>query len=201
MPRIITGKAKGTRLLVPAGTFLRPTSGRTKEALFSILDLKVEGARLLDLFSGSGQMALEALSRGASEAVLIEGNKKAQAAIRTNLERTRLTGARLLFGDYRTGLETLISEERTFDLIYVDPPWAEAGRILPRLAEKLPPLLDPSGLLILESEGPPPPFFEGPLDLLRSCQYGTGVLSFYQFKPDSREFSASTKQGDRDADK
>lgn len=188
MPRIITGTAKGTRLAVPAGSACRPTSGRAKEALFSLLGARVPEARVLDLFAGSGQIALEALSRGASEAVLIEKDRLALKAIRTNIERTGLGGgARLLAGDYRSRLSFLKKAGEHFDIIYVDPPWRLVADLWESLEDLLLPLLAPEGVIILESdksqglEGLP----GKALTRVRSCQYGTGVLSFYQFKAGS----------------
>ncbi len=185
MPRIITGKAKGTKLVTPAGSACRPTSGRTKEALFSLLGSRVEGARLLDLFAGSGQIALEALSRGAAEAVLIERDRLALKAIKTNIQKTGLSkGARLLAGDYRGRLKQLKRAGESFDIIYVDPPWRRSAGIWKAMEDLLLPLLLPDGMIILESdktdglEGLP----DTALTLVRSCQYGSGVLSFYQFK-------------------
>ncbi len=185
MPRIISGKAKGVKLVMPAGLTCRPTPGRTKEALFSILGSRVEGARVLDIFAGSGQIALEALSRGASRAVMIENNRKALAAIYENIRRTKLgEGAVVLPGDYRSRLERLVRQKNLFDLIYLDPPWPQAADLLRLRAEKLAALLEEDGILIVETDGEElaANLFSPPLAWLRSCQYGRGVLSIYQFQ-------------------
>ncbi len=186
MARIITGKARGVRLVMPRGDCCRPTPGRTKEALFSILGDRVEGSRFLDVFAGSGQIGLEALSRGAVGAVMIERDRSSLAAIRENLRRTGLLeGARILAGDSRRRIESLAREGTVFDLIYLDPPWREAEALLQAMAPALATLLGPDGLLVVETDGQTPPadLFAPLLTWRRSCQYGTGVLSFYQFQP------------------
>ncbi|NLA95892.1 MAG: 16S rRNA (guanine(966)-N(2))-methyltransferase RsmD [Clostridiaceae bacterium] len=187
MPRIITGKARGVKLVMPAGALCRPTPGRTKEALFSILAGRVEGARVLDVFAGSGQVALEALSRGAREAVMIENDHKALAAIAENIRPTKLEeGAVILAGDYRSQLKRLARQQDRFDIIYLDPPWRHAADLLRQKADLLFALLESSGMLIIETDGEllPQKLFDPVLSWLRSCQYGAGMLSFYQFKPD-----------------
>lgn len=187
MPRIITGKAKGVKLVMPASATCRPTPGRTKEALFSILASRMEGSRVLDVFAGSGQIALEALSRGAREAVMVESNRKALAAIAENIRRTKLEeGAVVLPGDYRSQLRRLARQADRFDVIYLDPPWRHAADLLRQTAEPLLALLEPSGILVIETDGESLPhnLFDPILSWSRSCQYGAGMLSFYQFKPD-----------------
>ncbi len=187
MPRIITGKARGVKLVMPDVAACRPTPGRTKEALFSILAGRVEGARVLDVFAGSGQIALEALSRGALQAVMIESDRKALAAIAENIRRTKLEeGAVVLPGDYRSRLRRLARLADRFDIIYLDPPWRHAADLLRQMAEPLVALLESSGILVIETDGVllPQNLFDPLLSWSRSCQYGAGMLSFYQFKPD-----------------
>ncbi len=184
MPRIIAGKAKGTRLLAPPGDSCRPSSDRLKEALFSIIGDRILGARVLDLFAGTGQIGLEALSRGAREAVMVEKDRRTLEVLRTNLARTRLEeGARILAGDYRARLRSLVKAGESFDLIYLDPPWQLVADLAGELSRSLIPLLAPDALLILESEGQKAadPLSGPSLTQLRSCQYGSGMLSFYQF--------------------
>ena len=183
MPRIIAGKAKGTRLLAPPGDSCRPSSDRLKEALFSIIGDRILGARVLDLFAGTGQIGLEALSRGAREAVMVEKDRRTLEVLRTNLARTRLEeGARILAGDYRARLRSLVKAGESFDLIYLDPPWQLVAELAGELSRSLIPLLAPDALLILESEGQKAadPLSGPSLTQLRSCQYGSGMLSFYQ---------------------
>ncbi|MEG1849742.1 MAG: RsmD family RNA methyltransferase, partial [Oscillospiraceae bacterium] len=91
--RVITGTAKGRKLLAPEGLDTRPTSDMAKEAIFSILQFELEGALVLDLFAGSGQLGIEALSRGARGAIFIDSSREAQATILSNLDKTGLRAA------------------------------------------------------------------------------------------------------------
>lgn len=122
MTRIVAGKAGGRRLRVPpAGT--RPTSDRVREAMFSAIDarLDLDGARVLDLYAGSGAFALEALSRGAAAALLVESDRKAAAVIRGNIAGLALPGARLRVGSVAPVLAGGGAGE--FDLVFSDPPY------------------------------------------------------------------------------
>ncbi len=123
MPRIIAGLARGIRLEAPDGTDTRPTADNRKEAIFSSIQFELPGARFLDLFSGCGACGLEALSRGAAEAVLVENAPGAAACIRNNIRKTRLTGARLVASDVLAALELLHREGKEFDIIFLDPPY------------------------------------------------------------------------------
>src|SRR5213080_2602328 len=113
--RIVAGSRKGARIFAPKGHDTRPTSDRVREAAFNLIG-PVEGASVLDLYAGSGAMGLEALSRGASKAVFVESDRDACRAIERNLEKLRLTGARVVCGD---ALSFLASESRTYGLILV----------------------------------------------------------------------------------
>lgn len=124
MMRIITGKARGVRLATLSGEHTRPTSERAKEAVFSMLQFEIQGKEVLDLFSGSGQMGLEALSRGARHAVLCDSAREAVEVIRKNAEKTRLLSlCEILCMDYRLALRSLRRKCR-FDLVFLDPPYA-----------------------------------------------------------------------------
>ena len=122
MMRIITGSARGAKLQAPAGETTRPTSERTKEAVFSMLQHSLEGRRVLDLFAGSGQMGLEAVSRGAAEAVLVDIDKAALAAIRANVAHTRLTDlVRVVSADALSYVRAY--RGAPFHLVFLDPPY------------------------------------------------------------------------------
>ena len=124
MMRIITGSARGTRLATLAGEATRPTAERVKEAVFSMLQSKIPSAHVLDLFAGSGQMGLEALSRGACHAIFCDSAKEALAVTRANAEKTRLSDRASFFcADARTLLRRMKGEE-PFDLVFLDPPYA-----------------------------------------------------------------------------
>lgn len=119
--RVITGTARGRKLKEPEGMEIRPTTDRVKEALFSVIQFEIEGRRVLDLFGGTGQMGIEALSRGAAHCTFVELRKDAAAIIRENLETTRLADrATVLQGDY---LAFLTRNQEKFDFIFLDPPY------------------------------------------------------------------------------
>ena len=119
--RIITGSARGVSLYTLAGDNTRPTSERTKEAVFSMLQFEIEGRRILDLFAGSGQMALEALSRGASFAVLVDRSREAVGVIEKNVTKTKMTDkCRVICMD---SLDYLKKQTDLFDIIWLDPPY------------------------------------------------------------------------------
>lgn len=182
MPRIITGKARGIPLIAPPGQYTRPTADKTKEALFSIIASEVVHARFLDLYAGTGQVGLEALSRGAALAVLVEKDRSAVAAIRANRDKTRLEeGCRILQMDVARALQILRSEGQTFDIVFLDPPYALAAESLMKLAPALADgLVRPGGSVILEHDSTlVPPSNVTNLQLRRSCKYGTAMLSFY----------------------
>ena len=182
MPRIISGLAGSVPLQTPKGQLTRPTSDKTKEALFSIISSRMPARGFLDLFSGSGQMGLEAASRGCSPVVLIEKSNDCVNIIRKNSEKTRLAErVTLLPGDVRKWIRKLLSDEQVFEIIFIDPPYDQALAVFEEMASDLAGLLRSDGLLILEhnaaDESPP---IVMNLKRSRRCQYGTAMLSFYQ---------------------
>ena len=121
--RVITGKARGIVLKTPEGMATRPTADRVKEALFSIIQFEIPAARVLDLFGGTGQLGIEALSRDAKSAVFVDEREDACRLIRENLKRTKLEAqARVVRSDYLAFLKTCRDK---FDIILLDPPYAE----------------------------------------------------------------------------
>ena len=136
-PRVISGEAGGRRLTVPPNG-VRPTADRVKESVFSALGTRLAGARVLDLYAGTGSLAIEALSRGAAMAVLVERDREALAAIAANLAATGVGPGRIVRGDVATVLGGPPPPEAPFDLVLADPPYelgdeAVAG-VLGRLA-------------------------------------------------------------------
>jgi len=126
--RVIAGTAKGMRLRAPRGEAVRPTSDMVREAIFDILGEAPVGARVLDLFAGTGALAIEALSRGAEEAVLVERSARCLAFIRDNLAHTRLAErARLIHGDVFREVPKLDLAGEQFDLVLADPPYREGA--------------------------------------------------------------------------
>lgn len=121
--RVITGKARGVVLSTPKGMHTRPTSDRVKEALFSIIQFDIPTARVLDLFGGTGQLGIEALSRNAKYAVFVDEREDACKLIRENLRKTRLEeSAKVVRSDYAAYLRSC---KEKFDIIFLDPPYAE----------------------------------------------------------------------------
>lgn len=121
--RVITGKARGVQLKTPDGMLTRPTTDRVKEALFSIINFEIPGAKVLDLFGGTGQLGIEALSRGAKSAVFVDAREEACKLIRENLKRTKLEqDAAVVRSDY---LDYLGRCREQFNIIFLDPPYAE----------------------------------------------------------------------------
>lgn len=153
MMRIITGRARGVRLATLEGEATRPTAERTKEAVFSMLQNDLADRRVLDLFAGSGQMALEALSRGSGEATLVDRSPEAIRIIEQNAVKTKLReGCRIVQNDCMTFIRSLHGER--FDLVFLDPPYA-AGLIpgtLRGLYEAG--ALGPGCILVCESAAP-----------------------------------------------
>lgn len=121
--RVITGKARGTVLKTPDGNATRPTADRVKEAVFSMLQFEIQGAAVLDLFGGTGQLGIEALSRGAGSAVFVDASEAACRLIAENLKRTKLQDqGTVVRSDYLVYLKRC-SEK--FDIVFLDPPYAE----------------------------------------------------------------------------
>jgi 16S rRNA (guanine966-N2)-methyltransferase len=177
--RIVAGLAKGRRLAAPAdGT--RPTSDRAREALFNSLatQLELEGARVLDLYAGTGAVGLEALSRGAAEAVLVESNRAALAVLRRNVQTVGLPGAAVVGRSVASYLRTV--PERPFALVFADPPYdlgdEELADVLAALAQ--PGLLAPGAWVVVEraARGGPPGWPAGLITPDRERRYGDGVL-------------------------
>jgi 16S rRNA (guanine(966)-N(2))-methyltransferase RsmD len=122
--RIIGGKARGRRLKVPKGQSVRPTAARTKEALFNIIPHDLSGVKVLDLFAGTGNLTIEALSRGAAEAILVDSFSESGKAIRENLRRVHLSDrTKVWITPVSRALRLLARRGETFDLIFLDPPY------------------------------------------------------------------------------
>jgi len=177
--RIITGASKGVRLKTPDGMKTRPTSERVKEAVFSIVQFEVEGGRVLDLFAGTGQMGIEALSRGAVRAVFVDSWKEACKLVRENLMLSRLAEkACVVQADYLSYLDRCTE---TFDLIILDPPYAEVflENALKKISEI--DILSDRGIIICErpAEKQLPPEIPG-LQLKKDYRYGKTCISVYR---------------------
>ena len=158
--RVVAGEYRGRRLQAPRGTSVRPTSDRVREALFSILG-DIEGLRVLDLFAGSGALAIEALSRGAASATLVENDRAALDAIRANLAPLEGANADVVRAD---ALAWLGGRRGPFDLVFADPPYSSAGKLAGALSQKLPAALSPNALIVSESDKRDPLTLAFPLE-------------------------------------
>lgn len=151
--RVISGSARGTVLVAPEGMGTRPTTDRIKENIFNMIQHEIRDAKVLDLFSGSGALAIEALSRGASRGTLVETDRKCYTVINKNLEKTRLLSvANVMAMDVMTALDRLANDNQSFDLVFIDPPYSKGWEtpVLHKLHEKG--LVRAGGLVILEHD-------------------------------------------------
>ena len=175
--RIIAGERKGHTIFAPRGRETRPTSDRVRENVFNIVAPWVEGARVLDLYAGSGAMGLEALSRGAEAVVFVEADPDAVRAIERNLDKLRLTGATVLRADAITGLAQETAAGRKYDLVLADPPYAMTD--YDTLARYLPRVLAEDGLLVFESAARTEPQVEG-LAVRTTRKYGSTRVTVFE---------------------
>lgn len=177
--RVITGKARGIQLKTPEGMQTRPTADRVKEALFSIIHFDVPGARVLDLFGGTGQLGIEALSRGAESAVFVDAREESCRLIRENLKRTKLEkDAKVIRSDY---LDYLNRCREQYNIILLDPPYAEVflENALKRITEI--DILQSDGIIVAERPlGKELPWeFEG-FTRSKDYKYGKVLLTIYR---------------------
>ena len=170
--RVIAGEFKGRRLHTARGTRTRPTADRVREALFSMLG-DVSGARVADLYAGSGALGIEALSRGAESALFVERDQRALAALRRNLDAVG-AHAEVRRQDV---LRFLASPEGTFDLVFCDPPYDDAPRVAAPLSEALPAMLEPNARIVTESDKRNPLLLSLPLVVERA--YGDTRIAIH----------------------
>ena len=192
--RVIAGALGGRKLIAPRGLATRPTTDRVREALFSVLS-SVEGARVLDLYAGTGALGIEALSRGAASAVFVESARPAAAALRENLTSLGLQNkARVITDPVARAVARLAHSAGApspgglthdtsegparFDLVFADPPYDDVDEALVAL-ESLVPVLDPAARIVLEhSSRRPPAAMSEALTLVRTRTYGDTALAF-----------------------
>lgn len=177
--RIVAGHLGGRMLTAPRGRGTRPTSDRVREAVFSILG-DVDGARVLDLFAGSGAMAIEALSRGAAEATLVDSSPSSIASIQRNLRSLQLE-ATVRRQSVSAFLGHARSDGRQYDLVFVDPPYRRASAYGQELSAGLTPLLAPGARVIAESDRRKP--LELDLALLDGRRYGDTLILIFHVPP------------------
>lgn len=175
--RVITGKARGVQLKTPDGMLTRPTADRVKEALFSIINFDIPGANVLDLFGGTGQLGIEALSRGAELCVFVDAREEACRLIKENLRRTKLEGT-VVRSDY---MDYLNRCKERFSIIFLDPPYAEEflENAIKRIMEI--DILQTDGIIVAERPvGKELPWeFDG-YQRSKDYKYGKTLLTIYR---------------------
>lgn len=175
--RVITGIARGKRLVTPDGSDVRPTSDKVKEALFSALQFDIEGRRVLDLFAGSGQLGIEALSRGAESCVFVDNSRASLNLVKKNLEITGLSvNTKVVQSDF-SSFAAMCRD--TFDIVFLDPPYA-AGILCDAIKAVLP-LMSDFGMIICEY--PPEvtiPESVAGFSVYRTYRYGKINVSIYR---------------------
>ena len=186
MPRVVTGRFRGTVLQAPEGDRTRPTTDKVKEALFSVIQCDVPDSEFLDLYAGSGQIGIEALSRGARRVTLVEKSGSAAGIIVKNIQKIRMDGSdeiRFCRSSVNQALERFGKDGEKFDIIFMDPPYKDASM---RLEEETGliqeyQLLSKDGMLIVEHDKDfvPPEELNG-LKRVRSCSYGITVITFFR---------------------
>lgn len=177
--RIIAGSARGRTFDAPQGRDTRPTLDRVRENVFNILQMKVRGARVLDLFSGSGAMAFEAISRGADFAVLVDLDRAAHAVERQNADKLRMDGqCRILNCDWQMAVRQLAAAGEKFRVVFLDPPYAMHD--MTGVLSALRPLLEEDAVILLEHEAKTFPATPDGFDLYDSRKYGIAGVSFFR---------------------
>lgn len=192
--RVIGGKDKGRRLKAPKGSALRPTAARVKEALFNILPHDLTGLKVLDLFAGTGNLAIEALSRGAAEVILVDASPESGKVIRENLRKLHLCGrSKVWITPVFRSVRLLSQRGETFDVVFLDPPYERhwVGQTVAMIAEAG--LLRASGILVAEhslKETIEERF--GSLVIRDRRRYGDTVLSFFVHQSNSHSDAGAT---------
>ena len=177
--RVISGKARGVVLKTPDGQQTRPTADRVKEAMFSILQFELPGKRVLDLFGGTGQLGIEAISRGAKSAVFVDAQEKACRLIRENLNKTKMDNeGTVIRSDYLAYLENC---REKFDIILLDPPYAEVflENALKKITEI--DILQSDGIIVAERPlGKELPWDFPGYKRSKDYKYGNTLLTLYR---------------------
>ena len=186
MPRVVTVRFRGAILQAPEGDKTRPTTDKVKEALFSIIQADVPGSKFLDLFAGSGQIGIEALSRGAEHVTLVERSGQAAAIIAKNIAKIRMENSdelRFHKKSVAQALELLGQAGEKFDIIFMDPPYKDVPVRLEEATKLIAEfnMLAEGGMLIVEHDKDceMPEKING-LELVRSCSYGITVITFFK---------------------
>ena len=172
--RIISGSARGRKLIEPKGSSIRPTSDKVKEAVFTIVQFDIEGRKVLDLFAGTGQLGIEALSRGAESAVFVDISNDSAKLIRENLRISNFSDTAAV---YTTDALRYLEFDEKFDMIFVDPPYETqlASKALMKIIEF--DKLNLNGIIIVELKtGTIVPEITLPYEIIKQYKYGSTTL-------------------------
>ena len=183
--RVITGIARGRKLKELPGLETRPTTDKVKESVFNIVQFDIEGRKVLDLFAGTGQMGIEALSRGAASCTFVDLRKEAAAVVRENLAHTGLAeGGRVIQGDY---MAFLTGCRERYDLVFLDPPYNKG--MLEQALETIAKIdiMTENGIIVCESAAEAVlPELDGPYEKGRDYRYGKIKITLYHRLVDNR---------------
>jgi len=190
--RVISGIARGRKLIAPEGLHTRPVTDQIKEALFNIWQFDIEGSNFLDLFSGSGSMGIEAISRGAAKVIMVDNSLDSYKVINTNLKNTQLDKQKnyqVRKEDVFAAIRMLGNAGEKFDIVYADPPYTVDSIFLPTIeALSDGKLLKEDGIVVIRSaKEKQMPEAIGVLEKYRERKYGISMVHFYQMKKENIE--------------
>lgn len=183
--RVISGSARGLKLNTPGDDRVRPTTDRVKESMFNIVQDWVYDSQVLDLFAGSGALGIEALSRGASQAVFCDNSLDSIKIIKSNIEKARVADrSQIVSGDFKRCLRDMEAKNQSFDMIFVDPPYYEGlfEEVLDTIRACK--ILKKDGIVIVEHDAKRPIGQVEGLEVYKEKKYGITMLTFYCLEDD-----------------
>ena len=183
--RVISGSARGLKLNTPGDDRVRPTTDRVKESMFNIVQDWVYDSQVLDLFAGSGALGIEALSRGASQAVFCDNSLDSIKIIKSNIEKARVVDrSQIVSGDFKRCLRDMEAKNQSFDMIFVDPPYYEGlfEEVLDTIRSCK--ILEKDGIVIVEHDAKKPIGQVEGLEVYKEKKYGITMLTFYCLEDD-----------------
>ena len=183
--RVISGSARGLKLNTPGDDRVRPTTDRVKESMFNIVQDWVYDSQVLDLFAGSGALGIEALSRGASQAVFCDNSLDSIKIIKSNIEKARVADrSQIVSGDFKRCLRDMEAKNQSFDMIFVDPPYYEGlfEEVLDTIRSCK--ILIKDGIVIVEHDAKRPIGQVEGLEVYKEKKYGITMLTFYCLEDD-----------------
>lgn len=183
--RVISGSARGLKLNTPGDDRVRPTTDRVKESMFNIVQDWVYDSQVLDLFAGSGALGIEALSRGASQAVFCDNSLDSIKIIKSNIEKARVVDrSQIVSGDFKRCLRDMEAKNQSFDMIFVDPPYYKGlfEEVLDTIRACK--ILKKDGIVIVEHDAKRPIGRVEGLEVYKEKKYGITMLTFYCLEDD-----------------